>query len=304
MSVQTLCVLLFSSCSFLNSLLGSNSKAEEQAVAQTEIEQVEPWEETEPEIESVAEVEEFMPEQDPWSSDADLSYTLAQADVSSGMDATLYATTLTTDAGSSVATNSLMANNVIDASTTDSSVALNSNSGSSSVVSVPVSSSSVSASTSKSIQPYQSSPLSRTEKRQLKRQEYEQAMDSLIMSHQYRFVPNSMQEIPSGSLQLIYNMLYSVAVLDDHVEVHIPNIRGNVVQYIDILNFDTFDVSNYLISKSQYNWDVTFCMQRQDGEKYISHLIIYPLTGEAILNLLTSTNTVRYVGYIEGLGER
>lgn len=144
--------------------------------------------------------------------------------------------------------------------------------------------------------------LTRTERRRLKAERFAARLDSLVRSHNFRFLPNSMQELPGGWTQLIYNELYFVGIFSDHVEVHMPMIRGNMAEYIEILNFDTFELQNYQISQVQYGWNVSFNMIHAD-RNYTVNMMVYTLTGQTVLNLLTLSNTIRYVGYIQPLSK-
>lgn len=145
--------------------------------------------------------------------------------------------------------------------------------------------------------------MDRVERRKMKQQRFAASIDSLVQSHSFRFLPNSMQELPGGFTQLIYNELFFVGVFRDHVEVHMPTVRGNMVQYIEILNFDTFEVKNYQVSRTQFGWSISFNMITANEANYAVSLMVYTLTGEAVLNLLTLSNTVRYVGYIQPLSK-
>ena len=141
--------------------------------------------------------------------------------------------------------------------------------------------------------------MSRTERRHYKLERFAQGIDSLVKSHNFRFLPNSMQEMPGGYLQLIYNELYFIGVFSDHVEVHMPTIRGGVVQYFEVLNFDTFDVRDYQIAKTQYGWNISFNLYTNGETAYTINMMVYPYTGETVLTMLTSCNAVRYVGSIQ-----
>lgn len=145
--------------------------------------------------------------------------------------------------------------------------------------------------------------MDRVEHRKIKSQRFAAAIDSLVISHAFRFLPNSMQELPGGWTQLIYNELYFIGVFKDHVEVHMPTIRGNEIQYFEILNFDTFAVRNYQTAKTQYGWNVSFNLTGTSDSVYTVNMLVYTLTGETVLNLLTLSNTIRYVGYIQPLNK-
>ncbi len=141
--------------------------------------------------------------------------------------------------------------------------------------------------------------MNRAERRHYKLMQFAAGIDSLVQSHNFRFLPNSMQEMPGGDLQLIYNQMYFIAIFSDHAEVHMPIVRGGTVQYIEILNFDTFDIKNYRLSKSQHGWQLSFNLFTNGNTVYTVDMNVCPLTGETVVNLLTMSNTVRYVGYIQ-----
>ena len=142
--------------------------------------------------------------------------------------------------------------------------------------------------------------MDRVERRRLKAEKFANNIDSLVASHNFLFMPNSMQELPSGSMQMIYAGFYYVGLSDEHVEVHLPVVRGGVFQYIDTLNFNTFGMSNYRANRTQYGWDISF-VTTSDGSSYVIMLSVSTFTGETILTLLTPTSTMRYVGYLSTL---
>lgn len=141
--------------------------------------------------------------------------------------------------------------------------------------------------------------MDRVERRQIKAQRFAASLDSLVMSRAFVFLPNSMQEIPGGWMQMIYNQFYYVGVMKDHVEVHLPVIRGTVMPYYEILNFDTFEVKNYQASRAQFGWNISFNLIAKNDLVYTINIMIYSMTGETVMNLLTVSNTIRYVGYLQ-----
>lgn len=144
----------------------------------------------------------------------------------------------------------------------------------------------------------------RADRRQLKAERYAAYIDSLIASRNFVFLPNSLQELPGGTIRYIYNQFYYLGLFSDHVEVHLPAVRGGQVLYYEILNFDTFDLKNYRASRTQSGWIVTFNVtsgSSGDPTVYAVNLAVCSATGEATLDLLTLHNTVHYVGYLEGV---
>ena len=143
------------------------------------------------------------------------------------------------------------------------------------------------------------SRLSRTQEREAKRQHFIAGLDSLVNSRMFQFVPISMQNQPGGNLQMIYNFYYYIAVINDKIEVHVPIIRGGVAEYIDILNFNSPVVRNYAVNKTLVGWNVSFSTTAPDGTNFTFAINLYTTTGEAIMNLITPTNTIKYTGTIE-----
>lgn len=140
---------------------------------------------------------------------------------------------------------------------------------------------------------------SRAERRRAKVEEYARAIDSLVTSRSFLFLPSSMQEFPGGGLQMIYNVYFYLGIYGDRVEVHIPVSRGAFMPYVDILNFDTADIADYRCSPVQSGWNVSFTMT--SGEKsYNVALYVCNTTGETILTLYMNACSIRYVGCIRG----
>jgi len=139
--------------------------------------------------------------------------------------------------------------------------------------------------------------MDRTERRQLRAERFAAQIDSVISSRDYVFRPNSMQEIPSGSMQLIYADYFYLGIMEDHVEVHLPVVRGGAMQYIQVLNFDTFSIKNYQASRTGCGWNISFDIT-DDKTVYAVNMLVSTVTGETTLTLLTMNNTMRYVGFI------
>lgn len=139
--------------------------------------------------------------------------------------------------------------------------------------------------------------MDRTERRHLRAERFAAQIDSVISSRNYVFSPNSMQEIPNGSMQLIYADYFYLGIMEDHVEVHLPVVRGGAMQYIQVLNFDTFSVKNYQASRTGCGWNISFDIT-DDKTVFAVNMLVSTVTGETILTLLTMNNTMRYVGFI------
>ena len=144
--------------------------------------------------------------------------------------------------------------------------------------------------------------MNREERRAYKARRFAERIDSLVQTRDYVFWPNSMQEAPGGTIRLIYADYYYFGLFTDHVEVHLPTERG-VSEYIEVLNFDSMNIRNYQASHTQSGWNVQF--QIYDGDKcYVVDFVVSSVTGETVLNLLTPSVAMRYVGSILGPGRR
>ena len=143
--------------------------------------------------------------------------------------------------------------------------------------------------------------LSRKERRALKAEEFRNQIDSLVESRSFLFWPNSMQRIPDGSIQLIYNGYYYFGLYEDHVEVHLP-FEERLTSFVGVFNFDTMEIRDYLATPLPAGWQL--CFRIPDGdENYLVEFRISNLTGESILTLGGSEVSTRYVGTIRPPGD-
>jgi len=139
--------------------------------------------------------------------------------------------------------------------------------------------------------------MTREERRAYRAQRFAERIDSLVQARDFIFWPNSMQQVPGGSMHLIYNGYYYFGLFVDHAEVHLPTERG-VTPYVEVLNFDSMRLKDYAAASVHGGWNIRFRIA--DGDDcYIADFEISTVTGETILNLLTPTVSMRYVGSID-----
>ncbi len=143
--------------------------------------------------------------------------------------------------------------------------------------------------------------LGNAEKRKLKNEEFAARLDSLLRSKHYVFFPNSMQQLPNGIFQLIYNQAYYVGIYDNCVEMHLPVVAGRD-RFVGIVNFDTFEIRDYRIATVPSGWNVAFEVVSGGSEVYVVNISVVSTTGEVTLDLSTSDSAMRYVGFIESAG--
>lgn len=139
--------------------------------------------------------------------------------------------------------------------------------------------------------------MTREERRAYRAQRFAERIDSLVQSRDFIFWPNSMQQVPGGSMHLIYNGYYYFGLFVDHAEVHLPTERG-VTPYVEVLNFDSMRLKDYTASAVHGGWNIRFRIA--DGDAcYIVDFAVSTVTGETILNILTPSVSMRYVGAID-----
>ena len=133
--------------------------------------------------------------------------------------------------------------------------------------------------------------------------EYEKFLDSLILSHNFRFVPQNMQQLPAGQVRPILNPSYEVAVWSDAVDVCIPFIKGYTPPYYTVVfNYVVPYVSGYTAEQTSDGWNVTFSSTLFSTTNYTFHLEIYSRYGGAMLTISSPFyNSVQYTGNVMGI---
>lgn len=142
----------------------------------------------------------------------------------------------------------------------------------------------------------------RAERREARQASYKEYIDSLILTRDYEFVPQTMQMQPAGNMRMIYNPFYFVTVYPSYIQVHIPMVKGYTPPYyIGLLNFDSFYPNGYTAVQEENGWSIKFSAAGMDGNTYAFDFYVNYVGGEATLNVSTPVyNTVTYSGYLKG----
>lgn len=129
---------------------------------------------------------------------------------------------------------------------------------------------------------------------------YVRHIDSIVLSHNFIFRPNSMQRQPAGSMHMLTNPSFEVAYYSDYIDVYIPFIKGIVPPYYPVMfNYVLPSVNHYTTVQNDGGWTVTFESWLYSGDNYTFTLNIYSASGTAILDISSiSYSTVSYSGYI------
>lgn len=142
------------------------------------------------------------------------------------------------------------------------------------------------------------------EKRRATRQaEYEKYIDSLVLSRNFQFSPQSMQQQPAGNVRLLNNPNFELSVWGSEVDLFLPYIKGVTPPYYTVmLNYTLPAVANYLTEQTQEGWLVSFSSSLFSASDYNFTMEIYPSTGSATLTIGSSWYPdVQYSGAISGL---
>lgn len=142
------------------------------------------------------------------------------------------------------------------------------------------------------------------EARQQKRAErlaaYEKYVDSLVLSHNYRFVPQTIQQLPAGMMRNIVNPEYEIIVWSEAVDVCMPYIKGYVPPYYPVVfNYVLPSVTGYIAEQTHDGWHVTFSSTLFSSSDYTFSFEIYSHYGGATLTISSPFyNSVQYTGNI------
>ena len=132
---------------------------------------------------------------------------------------------------------------------------------------------------------------------------YEKYVDSLVLSRNFRFVPQTMQQMPAGMMRNLQNPNYEIIVWDEAVDVCLPYLKGYTPPYYPVVfNYVLSSVVGYTAEQTQEGWHVTFQSTMFTASNYTFALDIYSRYGGATLTLSTPFyNSVQYTGNIFGI---
>lgn len=143
----------------------------------------------------------------------------------------------------------------------------------------------------------------REKRREQRLAEYKHYMDSLVMSHNFRFSPQTMQQEPAGSMRIISNPHFSLSLWDSTVDLCLPYIKGFTPPYrYVILNYTLPSVSNLVTEQTNEGWTVSFNSTLYSAQNYTFTLEIFATEGGGTLTISSPWyNSVQYSGSITGL---
>lgn len=143
----------------------------------------------------------------------------------------------------------------------------------------------------------------RRERRTQRLEAYERHLDSLVSSNHFRFMPQTMQQLPAGMMRNLANPYYELVIMGSEVDVCLPFLKGYTPPYYPVLfNYVLTSVKGYNVEKISDGWHITFQSSMFSSTDYTFSLEIYSSYGGATLTLSSPfSNGVQYNGNIVGI---
>lgn len=132
---------------------------------------------------------------------------------------------------------------------------------------------------------------------------YERHIDSIVLSHNFRFVPQTMQQLPAGMMRNLQNPNYEIIVWNNAVDVCIPFLKGYTPPYYPVIfNYVLPNVMGYTAEQTNNGWQVTFESTMFSTTNYTFTFEIYSHYGGAMLTISSPFyNSVQYTGNVMGI---
>ena len=129
--------------------------------------------------------------------------------------------------------------------------------------------------------------------------DYAKHIDSIVLSHNFEFNPQSIQQMPAGPLKLLSNINYTVIVWRGSLDVCLPYYAGIVPPYrYVLLNTGTPSISDYVTTQTDDGWTVSFKTTLYATDEYTFLFEIYSHGGATLTISNTWYNQVQYMGTI------
>ncbi len=139
----------------------------------------------------------------------------------------------------------------------------------------------------------------RAERRAERLAEYAKYIDSIVLSHNFQFNPQSIELQPAGPSNLLSNANYTVTVWRGSLDICVPYYVGITPPYRYILlNTGTPNISNYVTIQTDYGWKVSFKAYLYATDEYNFVFDIYSHGGANLTITNTIFNVVQYSGTI------
>lgn len=140
----------------------------------------------------------------------------------------------------------------------------------------------------------------RAERRAARIAEYERYIDSIILSKNYEFNPQSIQMQPAGQMRFLSNAIYTMTLWDGQLDICMPYYVGYVPPYrYVLLNTGVPSVEDYTAVRTEDGWHITFKTTLYASSDYTFSLEVNHRYGGATLTIDNLWyNPVQYTGTI------
>ncbi len=99
----------------------------------------------------------------------------------------------------------------------------------------------------------------REQRRAQRQAEFERTMDSIVLSRNFQFNPQTMQRQPAGSMKMLSNANFNLSVWDGSADIFLPYVKGYVPPYrYTILNYTVPSLQNYVTEQTDGGWTISF----------------------------------------------
>lgn len=140
----------------------------------------------------------------------------------------------------------------------------------------------------------------RVERRAQRMAQYEKIVDSLVLSHNFQFNPQSVQMQPAGTMRFLTNPNFTVTLWKGSLDVCVPYWVGYTPPYrYVLLNTVTPSVGTILTKQTDEGWMVSFKATLYAADEYTFTFEINSRYGGATLTISNVWyNPVQYTGTI------
>lgn len=130
--------------------------------------------------------------------------------------------------------------------------------------------------------------------------EFEKYVDSIVLSHNFEFNPQTIQIMPAGAMRFLSNINYTVTLWRGTLDVCLPYWVGYTPPYrYVLLNTVTPSLGTILTKQTEEGWQVSFKVNLYATEEYNFTFDINSKYGGATLTISNLWyNPVQYSGTI------
>lgn len=136
--------------------------------------------------------------------------------------------------------------------------------------------------------------------RAAKQEEFEKYVDSVVLSHNFEFTPQTAQIMPAGTMRFLSNINYTVTLWRGSLDVCLPYWAGYTPPYrYVLLNTVTPNIGTIVTKQTDEGWNVSFRVNLYAAEDFNFSFDINSRYGGATLTISSLWySPVQYSGTI------